>query len=580
MGTSFPTLFGSSLLILSAAGCVPDVKVSSEGNTGGSAGVGGASHMGGSSAAGGKTTTGGAMSLGGTTTAGGTSATGGAVTTGGTVATGGVTNLGGAISTGGSPATGGFVNTGGNMATGGAIATGGATATGGAAATGGAVSAGGNMATGGATATSSNAPWSKRWGSAGADYGNSLIVDANDNIYVTGGYTGTTDFGNGPLSSVAGTMDIFLAKYSASGNCLWVRSFGGTGNEFGANLSLDNQGNVLLIGTTTGTVDFGGGSVSAPGTRNTFIAKFDENGAHVWSKCFGMSPETVGYTVAPDSRDNLYITGYFDGQVNFGGATLATAGDRDIFLAKLDANGNHLWSKRFGSSAYYDSAQALVVEPVTDSVLISGLLGQPTTVGGAVLGTGTDNLFLAKFDSAGAAVWSKGFASGSGYQLALEPSGNIVLGGWCEGSIDLGGGPLPCANKYGIILAKFDSSGNHIWSKGFGSPNGVAATVAIEGTGDIVTAGLFDGSINIDGTTLTSVGSTDAFIAAFTGDGQLLWHKQYGDSATQGINRIAVNSTNNVLAIGTFAGTIDFGNGLFTSLGDLDMCLANIVPPQ
>jgi hypothetical protein len=134
---------------------------------------------------------------------------------------------------------------------------------------------------------------------------------------------------------------------------LWSKSFGGISDDYGYSVSVDSSGNVYITGYFwSSAIDFGGGALKNAGNWDIFLAKFDSNGNHKWSKRFGGSNYDYGYSVSVDSSGNVCITGHFySSAIDFGGGSLTNAnnnGTSDIFLAKFDSNGNHKWSKRFG----------------------------------------------------------------------------------------------------------------------------------------------------------------------------------------------------------------------------------------
>src|SRR5439155_11265907 len=112
----------------------------------------------------------------------------------------------------------------------------------------------------------------------GWDTANSIAVDGNGDVVVAGDFSGTVDFGGGLLTS-AGTKDIFVAKYSgADGSHQWSKRYGGTGDDHASGVTLDNGGNVGLTGSFKGTVDFGGGALITPGA-DMFVAKYSAAGS-------------------------------------------------------------------------------------------------------------------------------------------------------------------------------------------------------------------------------------------------------------------------------------------------------------
>jgi hypothetical protein len=175
--------------------------------------------------------------------------------------------------------------------------------------------------------------WSQRFGNSLDDYGYWAAVDGSGNVFVTGKFIGTVDFGGGNLTG-AGNYEIFLAKYDAAGVHQWSQRFGSTGADIGYSVAADGLGNVVVTGHFNGTVDFGGGNLISAGGYDIFLAKYDAAGVHVWSKRFGSGNHDIGYSVA-DGSGNVFVTGYFSGTVNFGGGSLVSASFApDIFLAK------------------------------------------------------------------------------------------------------------------------------------------------------------------------------------------------------------------------------------------------------
>ncbi len=319
--------------------------------------------------------------------------------------------------------------------------------------------------------TAAQSSWSKRFGNHYWLAARSLATDASGNVFMTGAFWYSIDFGSGPLTS-AGDEDIFLAKYDASGKPLWSKRFGSTWWDEGNSLATDADGNIYVTGYFFGSVDFGGGPLTGPVSQDIFLAKFDTNGNHLWSKRFGSTGMDEGNSLAIDAAGNVYLTGNFYYAVDFGGGPLGgNAGRYDIFLAKYDSSGNHLWSRSFGSAGD-DYGYALATDP-SGSVTMTGIIqGSVDFGGGGLVYAGSDDIFLAKYDASGKHLWSKSCGStgyDAGRSLATDREGNIFLAGVIQGSVDLGGGPLTSAGENDIFLARYDANGNHSWSKRFGS---------------------------------------------------------------------------------------------------------------
>src|SRR5678810_531363 len=213
-------------------------------------------------------------------------------------------------------------------------------------------------------AQSANFKWAKQMGGRGADAaGASIAVDADGNVYTTGGFSGTADFDPGPgtynLTS-AGTYDMFIFKLDSSGNFIWAKQMGGNSSLDHVSVSsitLDAAGNIYSTGTFQGTVDFdpapGVFTLSAIGnfrTSASFVLKLDADGNFIWAKQTGGETEGGGgRSIVTDAAGNVYTSGVFQWVQDFdpGPAIFNLDGgsDRDIYITKFDADGNFIWAK-------------------------------------------------------------------------------------------------------------------------------------------------------------------------------------------------------------------------------------------
>ena len=204
--------------------------------------------------------------------------------------------------------------------------------------------------------------WAKQMGSTGPDVGRSIGIDGSGNVYSTGNFYGTVDFDPGAgvfnLTS-AGTTDIYIQKLDANGNFIWAKQMGGTGNDNGYSIGIDGSGNVYSTGYFSETVDFDPGAgvfnLTSAGGRDIYIQKLDANGNFIWAKQMGGAGTDAGYSIGIDGSGNVYSTGYFSETVDFdpgaGVFNLASGGGFDIYIQKLDANGNFIWAKQMGDAA-------------------------------------------------------------------------------------------------------------------------------------------------------------------------------------------------------------------------------------
>ena len=257
--------------------------------------------------------------------------------------------------------------------------------------------------------------WYRQFGGSEHDYGTSISVDNVGNVYVTGQFQGTADFGSFNLISTGG-MDIFIAKIDSDGNWLWVKHTGSNSDDYGRSISVDNVGNVYVTGSFAGTASFGITTLSSSGSNDIFIAKMDSEGNWLWAEGAGGSSTDVGYSISVDNDGDVYVTGYFEGTADFGNISLSTEGAQDIFVAKIDSSGNWVWAERAGGQTN-DYSQSISV--TNNGVYITGNFSTladfgPYTLSSNDIGTNQRDIFIAKLDKNGNWRWAERAGGASG----------------------------------------------------------------------------------------------------------------------------------------------------------------------
>lgn len=209
---------------------------------------------------------------------------------------------------------------------------------------------------------SGNFVWAKTVGGSTADAGNSISIDINNNVLITGSFSGTGDFNPGPITynlTSTGLTDIFVLKLDINGLFNWAIALGGTSNDISYSIKTDSNGDVYSTGSFQGTADFDPGvgtfNFSCAGWSDIFVSKLDASGAFVWAKQFAGSATNNGRCITIDALDNVYIIGDFWNSVDFdpnaGTNIVFSAGNMDIFVSKLDVSGNFVWAKALGGTS-------------------------------------------------------------------------------------------------------------------------------------------------------------------------------------------------------------------------------------
>lgn len=368
---------------------------------------------------------------------------------------------------------------------------------------------------------------------------------------------------------------------ACQGTPLWSKRFGDDNNQFSQSMAVDDAHNVLVTGFFGGAVDFGDGPLVSAGGDDIFVLKLNANGVQVWSKRFGGADFDLGRAIAVDGAGNVVITGFFHGSVDFGGGQLDSAGGSDVFVLKLDADGNHVWSKRFGGSDF-DVGRAVTVDGA-GNVLVTGSFHDSADFGGGQLDSaGGDDILVLKLDAGGGHVWSKGFGDAAdqvGEDIATDASGNVLVTGSFSGAVDFGGGQLSGVGGVEVFVAKLDPSGAHVWSKRFGdAADQYGASIAVDGVGNVLLTGGFYGAVDFGGGQLASAGNSDVFLAKLDASGGHIWSKRFGNGGDQSGNAVAADADGNVLITGPFTSAVDLGGGQLDSAGGYDIFVAKFSP--
>ncbi len=410
--------------------------------------------------------------------------------------------------------------------------------------------------------------WAKSVGGSGFDDGYGVSSDASGNVYVTGAFLSPSiTFGTFTLTN-AGGYDIFITKYDVLGNVLWAKNAGGNGDDFAYSISI-NAGNVFITGSfRSSTLVFGTTTLTntAGGWDNVFIAKYDASGNVLWAKrAIGTG---VGNSVSTDSNGNVFVSGWFSNPgITFGTFTLPNTGDYNIFITKYDASGNVIWAKSAGDITTNATS---VVADVTGNLFVTGGFTTPTITFGTFTLTNAAafqmDIFIAKYDATGNVLWAKsagGTFSDYGGCISTDAFGNaFVTGVFSSPSVVFGTYTLTNGSGF---LVKYDTNGNILWANS--SAGGYGKSVTIDAINNIFLTGTFGPTLSLGTTTLTSVGFFDIFIAKYDATGNLLWTKSVGGTGNDYGQTISTFGTGNAFIAGFFRSpTIAFGTTTLTNV--------------
>ncbi|WAS89805.1 hypothetical protein [Nannocystis punicea] len=414
--------------------------------------------------------------------------------------------------------------------------------------------------------------WGLTFGQSGDDEGERVAFDAEGNVIVAAWGNGPIDFGDGPLVNAG--YDVFLAKFAPDGAILWSKRFGDGdyqgGPEYG--LAIAANGDIVLSGVFYGDLDFGGGPLKNPTLQTAlFLARLDGDGQHVWSKSFQSGEDAATLDLAIDAGGNILLTGVYYNSLALGGAPLVGFGGIDLFVAKFTGAGAHVWSHGFGDPQW-QVGLGVAPDAAGNVYVTGGLRGSFDPGTGPLTSAGLEDIFLLKFSPSGTALWGKRWGDAGSQDvggLAVDSKGRVTLTGGTSGVLDFGGGPLE-GDVVVSWLAQFDADGDHLWSRELCEGGSIAERVAVDDLDNVVAIGTFRNTCDLGTDPLTAIQYRDVFVAKFSPTGLPGWSKRFGGLQEQYGAHVAASAAGAVAAVGNFYTEIDLGDGPETSKGGRD----------
>lgn len=309
-----------------------------------------------------------------------------------------------------------------------------------------------------------------------------IRIDASNNVFITGSFSGTADFdpgaGTANLTAV-GNTDAFFAKYDANGNYQFAKSFGSTANDNGVSITLDGSNNIFISGQFRLTCDFDPGAgvsnITAVGTLNdVFFAKYDPSGNFTWAKSIGSTTNEASAGIVVDASGNLFIAGFFGATADFdpgaGVVNLSPVGGFDLFMARYNSNGDLIWAKQVGSTLQDGQASSIAEDGTGGFYIATDFSGTVDADPGSGVqnftSLGSSDILLAHYDANGNYSGASSFGGSSTdnpFDISLAGSNQVLVCGFFQGSADFDPGSgnlvLNSAGIFDIFLGKYSISG-------------------------------------------------------------------------------------------------------------------------
>lgn len=392
-----------------------------------------------------------------------------------------------------------------------------------------------------------------------------VATGPDGNAYLTGRFTGSLPLGGTVLRSARPGPCLFIAKVSPAGQVLRVTKLEGATDVLPRAITVDQNGNSYITGSFLGTLSYVGGSTSSkltgPSGSAIFLLKCGANGTVRWvQQADGNQSDSFGFcsgvAVAVDPAGNSYISGIVNGSLVRFGALAFGAHRRDGFLATYDRRGQLRWAQVLTrSDGAANSSQATgVVADGAGSCYVSGHSFGGWTLGRTALVIAGEADYLTRFDACtGQLSWAKAIpGNGDGPALALDKRGDVCVGGGFSGTVAFDGTTLTSAGDADGYVARYDPNGALDWVTALGGPNyDVVNDIAIDQKSRKVFA---TGLMNF-----TPTSTNQTFLATLSASGRRQRTELVGGPGTSSSGSLALDSDNNVYSTGVFTGSCTFG---------------------
>jgi hypothetical protein len=398
-----------------------------------------------------------------------------------------------------------------------------------------------------------------------------VVSDMDGGVYITGSFYGTVDFNSSHLGGAVPNNissnpltfpDVYLAKYDADGDNLWAKGFGGTESDNGQTIGMDADGNIYISGTYTGTANFDGFSLQAPGPLGYFFAKFDGEGNCLWAVDLAQTQSSLVVESAyTDNNGNTFLTGYFYESALFGDINLVSAGNADIFVVKVDSSGDVLWAKGMGGSSN-DRSKGISSDQA-GHIYIAGSHANNATFCDITI---TDFAgFVLKMDQEGNCIDLFNIGAGAyDVSVSLDGDGQIFVGASFVNQVVVGDQTLVSAGGSDMYVARFEADGTLQWVKQIGGPEwgDAAKAIATGSDGLVFFTGQYQGAVQFGDILLETPNADFAniFFAILNAQGEILAAEGMSSQTSDTPHTLYVNSGGSVFLAGSFNGTTQFNS--------------------
>ncbi len=391
--------------------------------------------------------------------------------------------------------------------------------------------------------------WVTHAGGLFSDRATCVRADSAGYLYMCGYFNGDADFDGIPVTGYYDTdKSTFIAKYDTLGNCIWVRqpeidwvNYTNYFDDRALGVAIDADGDVYIIGVFWEDIQLGPFYlVDAFGVSccdQIYVAKLDSDGNWLWAHMLGSYADDQGQDIQVDQQGNVYITGYYAGTGTYG------------------------WSSAF----YYDDGTEIL--PITASDADTAM-------------------FIAKLDTDGNFLWAeqigKAYGGGRRNDLVIDQNSHVYCGAGFKGNQTISGTPIAATGgglDHDVLVTKHDLDGNFVWVKtAGGSKDDRANGISSDQAGSIYLTGEFSDSAYFGTHLLDNYKKRDIFAAKMDTDGNWIWAKKAGSNEGNERGTDIYSDASRIYISGQVGADATFGSVTTNSSDSLNAFVARISP--
>jgi len=421
--------------------------------------------------------------------------------------------------------------------------------------------------------------WIEQLGGPGWDISNGIVVDQKDNIYVAGGFTTSLE-GDGESIESEGNRDVYAARFTNEGKLEWLWQAGGLYMDKITAIKDAPDNDLYVAGLIEGELKFGKKKIEGDGNK-IFVSRINKRGKSDWVEILPYTGSASGYLLETDKDGNILLGGVFSDSLSCEETQLYTNGHTDMFLLRLNSEGEFDELKQFG-----EKGKERLTAMATDSlgnIYCSAKYNREFSLEDISVSTVTDskngNNLLFQLDSTLISLWSKTFSSESYAEingLVCDNDNHLLMTGNFNHVLYVDTIEYETNGLNDFFVASVDSVGDILWLHTYGSKyNDCSNDITLNKLGGGMISGSFSDTLHLDSLQLVSNSAyPDAFIAQLDTIGTITWAGTLeGNQGNRAVGS-TIDSQGNLFLTGAFNGQLDAGTTTLESKGEDDVYVA------